>query len=334
MCSMDILGPFPRSSEGYKYIILLVDYFTRYLEASPIKDEKADTVADFFLLSGVLRHGAINRILTDRAQNFCAKLSEAVYMALKSKHIRTSAYHPQSNGLAEKQCKTLSDMLSMYCRTDQKDWHRFLPYIVFAYNTARQESTKQSPFKLLYGYEARLPIDLALHLPSQFKELDDIYSRFEDARSLVRQSIVDAQQRQKKHYNSKHRPVEYKRGDLVSVYTKLRKVGRSEKLLHNFHGPKMVIGKHMNSPVTYLLKDKRTGKVTKAHIARIKRYHSKGIDEISDDDIWSPEEPISTSISGDTQTIEHNDVEPVKSDDEIEVGQSAESIEVHGNEDN
>ena len=153
---MDILGPFPEAvGTKNRYLIILVDYYTKYVEAEPIRDMTADTVADFFIYSIVLRHGAVHKCITDRAQSFCANFSEAVHQAFDVKHVRTSGYHPQTNGLAERQCKTMTDMIALYVRSDHRNWDRFIPFLVYAYNTARQESTKFSPFYLVYGRDAK-----------------------------------------------------------------------------------------------------------------------------------------------------------------------------------
>ena len=283
LVGMDILGPLTKTYKDNKWIIILVDHFTKYVEAQAVKDATAETVAEFFIMSGVLRHGAIKKCITDRAKNFCANFTNAVLEAFRIKHILTSAYHPETNGLAEKQCKTITDMLALYCRSNQRDWDLFLPYLIFAYNTARQDTTQYSPFYLVHGREAKLPIDICLNLPSSYKIIDDVETRLLDARELVRQSVLEAQRRQKKNYDKKHRDVQFEIGQKVLVYTKTRKVGLSEKLLNCFHGPFEVI--QQITPVTYLMEDVRTKKQMQAHINRIKPYYQDDLD-FNDSDIW------------------------------------------------
>ena len=74
-----------------------------------------------------------------------------------TKKINTPAYHPQTDGLVERFHRTLLDMLAKTRKNSAKDWDLYLPYVLFSYRVTEQESTKMSPFKLLYGREAKLP---------------------------------------------------------------------------------------------------------------------------------------------------------------------------------
>ena len=143
---LTLLGRSLSLGKENQHIIIMVDHFTKYVEAKAVKDTKAKTFADFFIQQGILRHGAIKKCITDRAQSFCSNFTRELLNSLSTKHVLTSSYHPETNGLAERQCKTITDMLALYCRGDQRDWDLFLPYLIFAYNTARQDSTQYSPF--------------------------------------------------------------------------------------------------------------------------------------------------------------------------------------------
>ena len=159
---MDLLGPFPLSRKGNRMIIVVVDYLTKWVELRALPTGKAVDVAEFFVSQIFLRHGAPQQVITDRGKCFLAELTQAVLKKLQTNHKTTSAYHPQANGQVERMNHTLADMLSMYVSSHHRDWDETLPYVCFAYNTARQESTGFSPFFLLYGREPLLPIDLAL----------------------------------------------------------------------------------------------------------------------------------------------------------------------------
>ena len=145
-----------------RYVIVLVDYLTKYVEAKAIPTSNApDTV---FVHDVFLRHGAIEILHSDRGKNFISELAKAVNKSLETNHRTTCAFWPQANGLCERQIHTFSDMLSMYVSSDQKNWADLLPFLVFSYNTSRQESTGYTPFYLIFSREAKVPLDIELNV--------------------------------------------------------------------------------------------------------------------------------------------------------------------------
>ena len=138
---MDVLGPFPITTNGNKYIIVMVDYLTKWVETKALSDGTAKEVASFVVENVVLRHETPKSIITDRGKCFIANLIQYLLTLLDIEHLETTSYHPQTNGLCEQFNHTMADMLSMYVNTDHKNWDEVLPYITFAYNTSRQEST-------------------------------------------------------------------------------------------------------------------------------------------------------------------------------------------------
>ena len=91
-------------------------------------------------------------ILTDQGSNFTSSLLAELYHMLHVHPIRTSPYHPQTDGLVERFNQTLKSMLRKSATQEGKDWDKLLPYLLFAYREVPQASTGFSPFKLLYGW--------------------------------------------------------------------------------------------------------------------------------------------------------------------------------------
>ena len=87
------------------------------------------------------------------------------------KKINTTAYHPQTNGLVERFNRTLTSMLAKTVQKQGRDWDEHLPYVLYAYRTSIQESTKESPFYLLYGRDARLPTDEVINNTTVHREI-------------------------------------------------------------------------------------------------------------------------------------------------------------------
>ena len=138
---------------------MICDYATRYPEAIALRNIDANTVAEE-LVSFFARVGVPGEILTDQGTNFTSKLLAEVYRLLKIKPIRTTPYHPQTDGLVERFNGTLKAMLKRTVSKEGKDWDRLLPYLLFAYREVPQASTGFSPFELLYGRNVRGPLDI------------------------------------------------------------------------------------------------------------------------------------------------------------------------------
>ena len=279
---IDLLGPFPISKQGNRMIIVAVDYLTKWVELQAIPTGKADDVSEFFVKQIFLRHGAPEKIITDRGKCFLAELTQSVIKKLNTNHKTTSSYHPQANGAVERMNHTLATMLSMYVGSDHRDWDETLQYVCFAYNTARQESTGFSPFFLLYGREPVLPIDLELQAnPNPQVHEDDasmdyaerLMKELKAAKVLVKLRMELAQEKQKRIYNEKRREQEFNPGDLVLIYKPLRKIGKSEKLLHRWLGPYKVV--RQTTPVNYEVRQasKSKGKTDIVHVIRMKKFH-------------------------------------------------------------
>ena len=150
--AMDIIGPLLRSNNGNKYILTICDYATRYPEAIPIPNTEATTIAKE-LVSVFARVGIPDEILTDQGSNFMSSLLQEMYLMLNISRLRTSPYHPQTDGLTERFNGTLKSMIRKFTASNQKDWDKHLPYLLFAFREVPQESTEFSPFDLLYGGE-------------------------------------------------------------------------------------------------------------------------------------------------------------------------------------
>ena len=157
--AMDIVGQLPRSSSGNHFILVLCDYATRYPEAIPLRTVEADRIAKE-PVKVFARVGVPDEILTDQGTNFTSQLLQEVYRLLKVKPIRTTPYHPQTDGLVERFNNTLKSMLQKAASAEGKNWDDLLPYLLFAYREVPQASTGFSPFELLYGRQVRGPLDI------------------------------------------------------------------------------------------------------------------------------------------------------------------------------
>uniref|UniRef100_A0AAR2LSD6 Gypsy retrotransposon integrase-like protein 1 n=1 Tax=Pygocentrus nattereri TaxID=42514 RepID=A0AAR2LSD6_PYGNA len=157
--AMDIVGPLPRSRSGNRYILTLCDYATRYPEAFALRNVKTRQVVNA-LIQLISRVGIPREILTDQGTNFTSKQLKDVFSLLGIKGLKTTPYHPQTDGLVERFNKTLKVMLRRFVNETGSDWDTWLPYVLFAYREVPQASVGFSPFQLLYGREVRGPLDV------------------------------------------------------------------------------------------------------------------------------------------------------------------------------
>ena len=138
----------------------MVDYATRYPEAVPLRTATAKAVAKEFMLL-FSRVGIVGEILTDQGACFMSRVIKDLLSMLQVRHLRTSVYHPQTDGLVERFNQTLKTMLKKVMEVDGKNWDQLLPHALFAIREVPQASTGFSPFELLYGRRPRGLLNIA-----------------------------------------------------------------------------------------------------------------------------------------------------------------------------
>ncbi len=156
---MDIVGPLEKSSAGHRYILVICDYATRYPEAFALRTITTPEVMHA-LIQLFYRVGIPMEILTNQGTNFTSRLMKQLHQQLGITAVRTSPYHPQTDGLVERFNQTLKSMLRKFVADTGRDWDKWLPFVLFAYREVPQASTGFSPFELLYGWHVQGPLDL------------------------------------------------------------------------------------------------------------------------------------------------------------------------------
>ena len=141
--AVDIVGPLPRTKNDNLYIVVIVDYFTKWAEAFPISDKQTYTVAEVVVTEVVSRLDTPLRLHSDQGGE--SRLFLAVCELLGVGKTRTAPYRPQSDGLVERLNRTIKQMLRSMVGEHRDDWDDHLPYVMMAYRATRQDSTGCSP---------------------------------------------------------------------------------------------------------------------------------------------------------------------------------------------
>ena len=196
-----------------------MEYFTKWPQVFAVSNQKAETIARLLVECVISRHGVPDLLLSDRGANFLSELVNEVCKLVGTVKINTAGYHPQCDGLVEKFNSTIINMLSKCVEKHGRDWDDHIPYLLFAYRVAVQESTQESPFFLLYGRDPRVPTETALTQPSTPYQVEfpdyraELVAHMSDAWALAHQNIKLAQVKQKTQYDKHSKETKLKVGD-------------------------------------------------------------------------------------------------------------------------
>jgi len=153
---IDLVGPLPES-QGFKYLLTVVDRFTRWPEALPIKDIETRTIARVYAQHWIARFGVPTLMTSDRGPQFVSDLWSALSSLLGTSLHPTTAYHPQANGLVERMHRTLKG--SLKARLTSPHWIEELPWVMLGLRTNPREDLKTSPAEMVYGAPLTVPGD-------------------------------------------------------------------------------------------------------------------------------------------------------------------------------
>ena len=180
-----------------KHVLVIICQLSQYCLMIPAIDQKAKTAAKLIFENWILRHGTFKALVSDRSTSWLAELFQEFLKleAMKVNHFRTSSFYPKTNGLCEAVNKSIIRHLRAYCH-NKENFHEYLKVIEAAQNNSVNTALGTSPFYLLFGFEYKSPIDLAMNANDQsvrnhIVDLQDLADKMKLLRELVHSNVTE-----------------------------------------------------------------------------------------------------------------------------------------------
>uniref|UniRef100_A0A3P9GYP2 Integrase catalytic domain-containing protein n=1 Tax=Oryzias latipes TaxID=8090 RepID=A0A3P9GYP2_ORYLA len=272
----------PLTSRGHRYVLVVEDYFTKFVNVYALPNQTAETVARCLFEDYVLVHGVPEVLHSDQGRQFEAEVIQNLCRLLGIAKTRTAAYNPKSDGMVERHNRTLIDQLAKMLLSHGGEWDDHLKSVAFAYNTSKHSSTRFTPFYLMHGREARIPAEVlipsgvggigsAATLPLYASSLVE---RLEIAFSAARVNAAEAQEKQKLYHDENSHHKGFTEGALVWLNNPTE--GRT-KLAPHWKGPyrvDQVLASGAEAALTYRIVNPldMSERAQVVHHDRLKRY--------------------------------------------------------------
>ena len=277
----DAVSGLPKTKRGHTSIQVYVDRCTKLKRFAATKTTDGSVeLADTTLRTIIGPHGMPKSIVSDRDPKITARFWQELQRVLGSEVKLSTAYHPQTDGQSEREIQTLVTALRSYVNELSDDWDVFLPALELAFNSKRQASTGASPFYLVYGVEARLPIDCLLDearpaaaASTSLPAVGDRVGRMKKALAAAYSHTELAQARQKRAVDQHRRLLSLKVGDQVLLSTEgLEMRSGMHKLTARYVGPFPVVGLVNDNAVTLEFPPLLRALHPTVNISRLKLY--------------------------------------------------------------
>lgn len=278
--NIDLIGPLPRSVRGNRYLVVMQDRFTKWVQCRPIRSPTARAASQALYEEVIARFGCPQTVISDNGTHFTGTAFKDLLEELHITHRRTPPYTPQANAV-ERANQTVKTMIAQYCETDHRKWDVHMADFMFALNTARHESTGFSPAFLNFGRELEVPGALSKGGepdpltddtdPESVNDYSQRLRKLKEVFELVRINLARAFSTQSRHYNLRRREWRCHVGDKVMkkehhLSNAVR--GFAAKLAPKYSGPFEVT--KVVSPVVYEVKSGTGRKVERVHIKDLK----------------------------------------------------------------
>jgi hypothetical protein len=282
--SMDFIVGLPLTAHKYNSIWVIVDQLTKFSHFIPMNTNyNIQKYAEIYIAHVLCLHGVPKMIISDRESQFVAHLWEQMHASLRTQLIHSLTYHPQMDGQTERVNQILEDMLRACVIEYLESWDKNLSWTEFSYNNSYQESLKIAPFKALYGWQCRTPLnwtepgEKAIFGP-------DIVNEAEATVCRIQENLEAAKSRQESYANKRCQPLQFEVGDhiylKVSPMKGVKKFGVKGKLSHRYIGSFSIIERCGTVAYKLELPPSLAGVHGIFHVSRLKKFLKAPMDVV------------------------------------------------------
>ena len=273
----DIVGPIPRSADGNSYLLVATEYKSRWVVAKAVRQATAYDLVEFMIDHIICPFGTPKLLITDRGTQYMSAKFVELCKVMGIRHVPTTAYSPWQDGLTESINKDLIQKICVYTNEKSKTWDEYVSAACLNHNTTKKEFTGYSPFYILFGQEARFPIDNIFQQPIELsedteEELDSYLQKRKEQYNYIKDildgNMENRQQQNRQQYDKSRFEPAFRPGEFVLI-----REANPKKLQAKYFGPWKIVWQV--SPVTYRV-SRRKGKnivIDTVNINRMKRFN-------------------------------------------------------------
>lgn len=307
LVTMDILSGLPTATDGSKHILVIVDAFTKWVEALPIADQEAATCMNAAYKHVFSRFGLPRQLHSDQGRNFESSLVKELCTLAGVYKTRTTPFHPRSDGLTERANRTILQMLRTTTTDHPRDWPDRLPALLSAYRMTEHSATHNSPNFAMLGREVLLPSTLIATPPEENTSLNTDYvtnfrATLREAHQQIRNSLGATARTEKRYFDKRVKYHSFSVGQLVWLYWPRPLIRKEQrKLTQIWSGPWEIL--QFFSPLVVQIRHTKNHNRQTVHVDRLSPCSVNG----------------DTSPVTDPVMVEHQSAESGNAEVEVEV---------------